>query len=441
MREFQSMAAAGCLLTLSGALLATPGLASAQSAEHKSANAAEGISALRADLSQARAQIADQSRQINEQQRRLELLEQRLSGLAQATQQIRDQVTTASPPSSSPLASNGIAAPVGEPPKDSDRPPTVAVLDQQGTVVTRKGQLIGEVGVDYTRSDRNVAIFRGVEIPEALLIGVFDINQSRQDIVSASASLRYGLTKRLEVGVRVPYLYRSDSLVTAPVAGSTSDDAAGTIDSSTKGSGLGDIELSGRYQINNGGHNRPFLIANLQATIPTGRSPFSIRRDSATGAPLQSATGAGFWGITPGLTVILPSEPAVLFGTIGYTFNLARKVNTRIPPVQIDMVNPGDQINFSGGIGISLNDRTSFNFGYSHSYVFGTTTLLRQIDGTTGALSAEFSSKSRSLQIGRLLFGITQKFSEKFQVNWSVQVGVTQDAPDVLSSLRVPISF
>jgi uncharacterized coiled-coil protein SlyX len=393
---------------------------------------ADSLEAMRAELAQARAQIA-------EQQRRLDLLEQRLSGLAQTTQQIRDEVASA-PPAPPQVAAASPSISVGEPPRDSDRAPTVAVLDQQGTVITRKGELIGELGIDYTRSDRNRAIFRGITFPQAVLIGIFDINENRQDILSASAGVRYGLTKRLELGVRVPFLYRADTLITAPIGGSTNNDDARTINNSTKGSGIGDIELTARYQLNDGGRNRPFLIANLQATVPTGRDAFSVNR--VGGVATQSATGAGFWGITPGLTAILPSEPAVLFGTVGYTFNLARNVDTRLPPVQIDRLDPGDQISLAAGIGFSFNERTSVNLGYSHGWVLGTRTVLRTVDETTGAISSPPATlTSRDLQIGRLLLGVSHRFSRRLQVNWSIDAGLTEDAPDVRLALRVPVQF
>lgn len=148
-------------------------------------------------------------------------------------------------------------------------------MNDRGNVVTRQGQLIGELGLDYTRSDLNRAVFRGVELLESILVGVFDINESRQDILTGSAALRYGLTDRLEIGGRVPWIYCSDKSIVVPIAGSTNDDAARTIDSSVSGSNIGDVELTARYQLNNGGGNTPFLIANMQATLPTGRSAFS----------------------------------------------------------------------------------------------------------------------------------------------------------------------
>lgn len=432
-------AAATCAIALTGVSLALPAVAFAQDAQSRpAAGAASEVEAMRGELAQARAQIVEQERKLAEQQRRLDLLEQRLSGLAQTTQQIRNEVASAPVAgSAATVAEDSKAIRVGEPPKDSDRPPTVAVLDQQGSVVTRKGQLIGEVGFDYTRSDRNRAIFRGITFPEAVLIGVFDINESRQDILTGSVAMRYGITDRLEIGARVPYLYRADTLISAPVAQQGNEDF--TVNSSTRGSGLGDVEVSARYQINNGGRNRPFLIANIQGMIPTGRDPYSVRR-SITGAALQSSTGAGYMSVTPGLTAILPSEPAVLFGTIAYTYNFGRNVDTRLGGIQIDRIKAGNQITFGGGIGLALNDRTSMNFGYSHAWAFGTRTTFRGVrEG--GQFGPSQNTISRDLQIGRLLIGVSQKFSPKLQVNWSFEVGATDDAPDVRTSLRIPIRF
>lgn len=411
--------------------------AAAQTGSAVAAPSTGDVEALRSELAQARALIAEQSRQLAAQASRLDAMEARLA----QTEQTSRALASASVPSAGDYVPPPGTMQVGQPPADSDRPPTVAVLDQQGSVVTRQGQLVAELGVDYTRSDRNRAIFRGVELIQSVLVGVFDINESRQDILTASGSLRYGISDRIEVGVRLPFLYRSDKLVTTPISGSTSDDAARTIDNSVSGSGIGDLELTARYQINNGGRNAPFLIANLQATVPTGRDPFSVRRDNL-GVARQVATGAGFWGVTPSLTAILPTEPAVLFGTLGYTFNLGKDVNTRIPPVQIDKIEPGDQINISAGLGLALNERTSINFGYNHAWTFGTKTATRRLDERSGDPVGEtFHTTSRDLQIGRFLFGVSHRFSPALQINWTVEMGATEDAPDARTSLRLPFVF
>lgn len=390
---------------------------------------------LRRQLDEARRKIEEQDRRLAEQDRRLAVLERRLGQVAQEQRRPESGVVAANgPPARQPVV-------VGQAPADQDRAPAVAVLDERGTVVTRRGQLVSELGLDYSRSDRNRAVFRGVELLESILVGVFDINENRQDIITGSAALRYGLTRRLEVGARVPWVYRSDMSIVAPVAGSTNDDAARTIDSSVRGGSIGDIELTTRYQLNDGGRNTPFLIANLQAILPTGRSPFDVRRDE-NGSAREVATGAGFLGVAPSITAILPSEPAVLFGTLGYTFNLPEDVATRIPPVEIERVDPGDAINFTAGIGLALNDRTSLSLGYSHAWAFGTRTWTRLLDERSGEpMGDTIQTLSRDLQVGRFLFGITQRFSRGLNINWSVEVGATEDAPDLRTMLRIPIAL
>ena len=375
-----------------------------------------------------RAEVAAQREQLQRQEGRLRALEARLETVLAAN-------TSAPPPAT--RTGQAPVETVGAAPSDFNQMPQVAVLGDQGNVITRAGQLTGEISAEYARADRNRAIFRGIELVESVLVGVFDINESRQDILTAALGLRYGLTDRFEVGVRVPYVYRNDASILAPIAGSTNNDPAATIDNSARGNGIGDVELSARYQLTRARVGRPFLIANLQAVFPTGSNPFNVPRDE-TGRALEAATGAGFYGVSPSLTGILQTDPAVLFGTIGYNFNLARDVNARIPPVQIDRVDPADAVFASAGIGISLNQRTSINLGYAHTWGFGTKTLVRSEDAQ-GVLGEPVTTTSRDLQIGRFLFGVTHRVSDRISVNWAVEVGATEDAADLRTVLRVPI--
>jgi uncharacterized coiled-coil protein SlyX len=375
-----------------------------------------------------RAEVAAQRQQLQQQETRLRALEERLSAVLAAN------ASAPAPPVRS--AQNGVET-VGAAPTDFDRMPQVAVLGDQGNVITRAGQLTGELSLEYARADRNRAIFRGIELVESVLVGVFDINESRQDILTAALGLRYGVTDRFELGVRLPYVYRNDTSILAPIAGSTNNDPAATIDNSAKGDGIGDLEISARYQLTRARAGRPFLIANLQAVLPTGTNPFSVPRDEL-GRPREAATGAGFYGISPSITGILQTDPAVLFGTIGYNFNLARDVDARIPPVQIDRVDPADAVFASAGIGIALNQRTSFNLGYAHTWGFGTRTTTRSEDDQ-GVLGPPITTTSRDLQIGRFLFGVTHRVTDTASINWAVEVGATEDAADLRTVLRIPV--
>lgn len=412
-----------------------------------------GTPPLQAELDQARAEIAAQRKQLDDQEARLRALEQRLRTAANG--QGPSTLAAGSTPPAALAQASAASTPgdpativqanpqpplerVGQQPTDRDRPPEVAVLGNEGSVVTRRGQLTGEVQFDYARADRNQALFRGIEVVESVLVGEFNINESRQDILTASAGLRYGLTDKLELGVRLPLVHRADNSVLVPVQGSTSDDPSREIDTAAKGTGIGDLELSARYQLVAAHGGLPFLVGNLQIVVPTGSDPFSVPR-LASGEATKAATGAGFWGVAPSLTAILPSDPAVLFGTIGYTRNFGKDVNTVISPVEILHVKPGDAVSFSAGLGIALNDRTSFNLGYAHTWAFGTRTLTVLLDPQNGADNRPVDSTSRDLQIGRLLFGVTYRATDRASINWSVEVGATQDAPDVRSVLRVPL--
>ncbi len=411
------------------------------------------ITAMRDALAKAQSQISSQQDMLKQQDDRLRALEARLAvGNGAQANTTETPNGGGTPPAPAIAAAQGSGSSVagdpasiqqapiervGQAPADADRPPEVAVLGSAGSVVTRRGQLTAETQVEYARADRNRAIFRGIEVVEAVLVGVFDINESRQDVLTAAASLRYGLTDRLELGIRVPFVYRSDASVLAPIMGSTANDPAATIDSSANGNGIGDIELSARYQLFDAKRGWPFLIANLQGVIPTGTDPFEVRRD-ANGRALAAATGAGFYGISPSITAILPSDPVVLFGTLGYTFNLGKKVNTRIPPVIIDYVNPGDAISGSAGIGISFNQRTTLNLGYAHTWALGSKTRTRLITPTAN-WPGTMASTSRDLQIGRFLFGVTYRVSDRASLNWSVEVGATDDATDLRTVLRIPL--
>ena len=169
-------------------------------------------------------------------------------------------------------------------------------------------------------------------------------------------------------------------------------------------------------------------------------------RDTGTGVVLRSATGVGFWGVTPTITALLSSDPAVLFGSLGHTRNCGRTFEgvQLSQDVLVDYAKPGDAIQASAGIGISLNPRVALSFGYAHNWSFGTVTRCRAIQRSllTGpTTSAPFDTRLRDLQIGRLLFGVSYRVSSATTINWNVEIGATQDAPDVRTTLRIPCSF
>lgn len=167
--------------------------------------ALERLERQQAQLESQQAELARQAQEIAELRR--SMVEARASDTYSLPARAPDQPNVAvaegvaRDPQGGPAGAQQATIPlerVGQAPEDVDRPIDLAVLDMQGSAVTRRGQIAAEFQYEYTRADRSRAVFRGVELVEAVLVGVFDINESRQDILGTSVGLRYGLTDRLE---------------------------------------------------------------------------------------------------------------------------------------------------------------------------------------------------------------------------------------------------
>lgn len=304
-----------------------------------------------------------------------------------------------------------------------ERPPEVTIIRDRGGVLTAEGKLFLEPEFEYTHQSENRFLFQGVEIVEAVLIGFIEATSATRNSWTAGLSARYGVTSRFEVGTRVPYVIREDRVTNEVLA---IDERLGEI--RPNAADIGDIEVSAHYQINDGQEGWPFFIANARFKSDTGTGPFDVMRDDR-GIETELPTGSGFLGFEPSVTVIYPSDPAVLFANLGYSMNLAKDVSQRIGDSFIGTVDPGDSISMSFGIGIGLNEMVSVSFGYEHSWVRGTTS---QINGV--------SAISDDLQVGSLLFGISAAVADAVGVNLNVAAGLTESAPDVRISIRVPTS-
>lgn len=275
--------------------LVIPGAAAAQ---QDPASQNDELTELRRDIAAERARLDDQQAALDAARARLGAMEERVTAQTGERPPRGVSQTIANPPTDSPSAppTTTAAAPstgvqtVGEAPSDQ-RQVQVAILAEQGGIITKAGRLTLEPNLEYARADRNRVVFRGIEIPQSVLIGVFDINESRQDVLTAGITARLGLTNRLEINGNLPYIYRSDKSVLAPVSDPSSPNA-GQIDAGVHDGGIGDVSFGARYQFTDGHHGWPYLIAGVQAIAPTGSNPYTLPRD-ALGNELKAATGAG----------------------------------------------------------------------------------------------------------------------------------------------------
>ena len=331
------------------------------------------------------------------------------------------------------------ATPVGQAPGTEGRPPEVAPLFEQPGVLTPKGHYVLEPSFQYGYSSSNRVALVGYTIIPALLIGLLDVREVKRNTVTAALSARFGITPRLEVEVRAPYVYRSDATVSREI------NIPGATEAVFQASGmhLGDIELGARYQLNDGGIDKPFYIGTLRVKTRTGKDPFDVVTDcrqrcvgtnvTGTGLPLDLPTGSGFYSVQAGVTVLYPSDPAVFFGSVNYLRNLPRdNVSRKVLNGEqefLGSIAPGDVIGFNFGMGLALNEKSSFSLGYDHSSVARTMSNGQVVAGSVRT------------QLANLLLGYSYRLSQKTTLNVSVGAGLTRDTPDVSLTIRLPMTF
>lgn len=304
--------------------------------------------------------------------------------------------------------------------ESQQKPEIPAVAISSGGVLLPKGRFVLEPAVTYSRSSALRVAVEGFTLIPAINVGLFDIAQIDRDILTASITGRVGVTNRLELEAHVPYLWREDSTIGRPIGIGSATDILTRVD----GDGFGDVELAAHYQVNDGKDDWPYFIGNLRYKTVTGEGPFEVPTDSATGLQTETPTGSGFHAIQPSVTMLYPSDPAVFFMNLGYTYNMEDDVGGGNGEVD-----PGDSYNFGLGMGFSINDETSFSLGFSHSVVMQT-----EQNGVTLA-------NSDILQVGSLTIGYSYQINDRVGLNFNVAAGVTDDAPDMQATLRVPVKF
>jgi hypothetical protein len=270
------------------------------------------------------------------------------------------------------------------------------------------------------------------------LIGLIDVRQVRTTTQTATVTMRYGISNRLEAEVRVPYVDgHTDTTSRELFTGSATDRVF-----TTRGKGIGDVEATLRYQINNGGADRPYYVGWLRFKSRTGRDPFEVTTDcvqrciqntTGTGLPLEMPTGSGFYSLQPGMTWLYPSDPVVFFGNVSYLHNFPRD-NVSLTLVggakqPLGDVQVGDVYDASIGMGLALNDKALISFGYDQSFVAATRANGRTLAGSTRTV------------LGSLLVGGSYRINDHRSLNVALSLGVTRDTPDVTLIVRLPMTF
>jgi hypothetical protein len=315
---------------------------------------------------------------------------------------------------------------------------TIAPLFEQPGILTPRGKTVFEPSLQYGYSSNNRVALVGYTVIPALLIGLVDVRELKRHTFTAALTGRFGISNRFELEARLPYVYRSDSAISREIfTGAASESAF-----DTSGRGMGDVEVTGRYQLNEGSATVPYLIGSLRFKSRTGKDPFDVVTDcvtrcvgntSGTGLPIDLPTGSGFYSLQPGLTWLFPSDPAVFFGSFSYTHNFKRSdISRRVLNGEsefIGTVEPGSILGMNFGMGLALNDKSSFSLGFDINSV-----------GRTKQNGVTVPGSVRT-NLATMLLGYAYRYSDKTSFNVSVGAGLTRDTPDLTLTLRMPMSL
>jgi len=305
--------------------------------------------------------------------------------------------------------------------EDAKRPQSVNDIIERPGVLTPKGKFALDTSLSYTQNTSNKVSVVGYTVLPTLLIGRIEVSDSDRTTITGGLTMRYGLTNSTEVELRLPYVYRNDQISTRPIQdGSQSE----TINTTLSGGGLGDIEFALRQQLNF--ETTPYWVAGMIVKSDTGKSPYEADIDTTTNTYSEVPTGSGFWSLEPSISMIYPTDPAVIFANLSYIYNFKDKVRLDDEKVEVDL---GDTISLSGGFGFAINPEFSFSIGLNHK-----TILKSKIAGDT-------NSDAKLLQLDSLNFGINYALSESTSLGISAQAGLTADTPDFQLTVRVPYTF
>jgi uncharacterized coiled-coil protein SlyX len=347
-----------------------------------------------------------------------------------------------------PHAAEGGAADgqVGRPPDPEERPPEVARIFEQPGVLTPAGQLVLEPSLQFGYSSNDRVALVGYTVIPAILIGLIDVRQVKTTSLTAALAARYGLGGRFELELKAPFSYISSDTVSREIFTGSAQDSVFQAD----GKGVGDVEVTARYQLNHGGADKPFYVLWLRYKTRTGRDLFEVVTDcvtrcvanaTGTGLPLDLPTGSGFAALQPGITWLYASDPVVFFGSLSYLHNFERDNVSRTvlsgapeghPQTTTEFlgtIDAGDIIGFNFGMGLALNERAAVSFGYDQSIVDRT------------KQNGEDAPGAVRVVLGTLVIGGSYRLSERVGLNVALGVGVTRDTPDVSLAVRVPVSF
>nr|WP_244154432.1 transporter [Pseudomonas composti] len=234
------------------------------------------------------------------------------------------------------------------------------------------------------------------------------IGQSEaQHTFTNSFTFDYGVWDNLTFSMRVPFLAKYDT----------------ERDLSTYS--LGDISASFRWQPWSSVRGRPVTTLFATLGLPTGDSPYDVSLDNGL------ATGSGYYSLGVGANLSYVIDPVVLFGSLGYTYNLPVRDADQVRGGRLlEEVDPGSSLSLSMG------------FAYALSYDVSLATSFQMAHNMAPKFKFSDATFEGNEQTSAVMnFSLGLRTASNNIVNVNAGFGMTEDSPDVLLGISIPLDI
>lgn len=268
----------------------------------------------------------------------------------------------------------------------------------------KKGTMSLNYSADYSYSaDQRI----NLQIKDGAVLNL-DVIPTATHNFTNNFSYDYGLLDNVTLSGRLPLVAKFD----------TADDLSNT--------SVGDISGTVRWQpwSYEPGVMSKTLFSSLK--LKTGDSPYEVD-------PTKNlSSGSGYYSLSFGASASKVLDPVVLFGSLSYSYGIPETdLNQVRGGFILQEVHPGSSYSFSMGFAYSLSYDISFSGSFQGSY--NDKTEFKYLGGATAKTSSQTS--------GIINTSLGIRVSPETIANVSVGFGLTEDSPDILLGLSLPIDI
>ena len=399
-----------------------------------------------ADVETLKQELLELRQRYDQQQKALAVLEQRV-------RQVEEQPATPAPKRlvKSPAdlrngqtvaqsSGGGGGSSYGESLKDDSSPAqSVTNLYDEASGFFGGGKFSVETGITYSRYDTRQLSLNGFLALDSIFLGNLNLDRIKADNWTLDLTARYNLNNRWQFDVNVPVVYRES---TYQSGGANGGDAGAASEADvSRDPTIGDVNVGVAYKFMDESANTPDAVFSVRVKAPTGKDPFGIKLVKATdnnniNYPESLPTGNGVWSITPGVSLVKTFDPAVLFGSLSYTYNMEQSfddISSTVGQKNPGKVKLGDSFQLGLGVAFALNEKMSMSFSVSD--LIQRKSKLKYDGGDWQ------SAVTSDANAGYFNVGMTIAATDHLTVVPNLSIGLTEDAPDFTFSLKFPYYF